>query len=177
MQGNALTGTLPSLASLPLHTLSLTKNNFTGSLTHVFTQTSPVLTYVALDNNQLTGSLPTSLYANTRLTTLRLSGNALTGTLSSAISELQSLQRLFLDYNGLTGGLHSMNHTLQLPRSVTLRPLTFHPMFYLDQLQSSHRNHTDTAPPHWRGIRSLPQRIPRPPTLLHPRPATVRFRP
>ena len=111
VQGNALTGTLPSLETLPLHTLALTKNNFTGSLIDVFTQSSPELTYVALDNNQLTGSLPTSLYALTRLSTLRLSGNALTGTLSSAISELQTLQRLFLDYNGLTGRF-PINHIL-----------------------------------------------------------------
>ena len=120
VQGNTLSGPVPSLTHLPLHTLSLSKNNFTGGLTDVFTQSTPdlPLTYAALDNNRFTGSLPTSLYALTKLTTLRLSGNALIGTLSSAVSKLTSLQRLFLDYNALTGSLR-IKHMLCLTHYLT----------------------------------------------------------
>ena len=108
LQGNTLSGSVPSFSSLPLQSLSLSKNNFTGNLVHVLSpytssSTPPILTYLALDNNKITGSLPTTLYGLTKLSTLRLSGNGLTGTLSTSISKLTSLQRLFLDYNKLTG--------------------------------------------------------------------------
>ena len=108
LQGNTLTGSIPSFPSLPLQSLSLSKNNFTGNLVHVLSpyttsSTPPLLTYLALDDNQITGSLPTTLYGLTKLSTLRLSGNGLTGTISTSISKLTSLQRLFLDYNKLTG--------------------------------------------------------------------------
>ena len=108
LQGNTLTGSIPSFPSLPLQSLSLSKNNFTGNLVpllspYTTSSTPHLLTYLALDDNQITGSLPTTLYGLTKLSTLRLSGNILTGTISTSISKLSSLQRLFLDYNKFTG--------------------------------------------------------------------------
>ena len=59
------------------------------------------LTWLALDNNDLTGSLPVSLTKLGKLTYLSLGTNALTGTIPGELGDLATLKELDLQENNL----------------------------------------------------------------------------
>ena len=58
-----------------------------------------------LDNNLLTGTLPSELGSLTNLQALRLSGNRLTGPIPAELGSLEHLQSLRLSGNQLTGAI------------------------------------------------------------------------
>ena len=109
LKNNNLAGSLPNevFASLPwLSGLSLDRNkNITGTIPSVMLFQN--LTYIELDDNALTGSLPDALFSLATLKAIDLKGNQLTGTLSSEIENLAELMVLQLDQNQLEGSLPS----------------------------------------------------------------------
>eukprot|EP00241_Pyramimonas_parkeae_P012671 CAMPEP_0114254602 /NCGR_PEP_ID=MMETSP0058-20121206/17077_1 /TAXON_ID=36894 /ORGANISM="Pyramimonas parkeae, CCMP726" /LENGTH=286 /DNA_ID=CAMNT_0001368853 /DNA_START=143 /DNA_END=999 /DNA_ORIENTATION=- len=60
-------------------------------------------TYLLLDDNQLTGSIPSELAALTNLTSMNLGNNLLIGTIPSELAALIYLTDMVLAYNQLTG--------------------------------------------------------------------------
>ena len=63
------------------------------------------LTYLWLQGNDLTGSIPPDLGSLTKLTELSLSGNYLTGPIPPELGNLTLLTSLSLSYNDLTGSI------------------------------------------------------------------------
>jgi hypothetical protein len=61
------------------------------------------LVRLQLQNNTLTGTIPDSLWTNTRLLDVRLDGNQLMGTISTSIGDMAELFDLRLSTNALTG--------------------------------------------------------------------------
>jgi hypothetical protein len=128
LNGNALSGGLPAqLATLPLQTLhvgenqfsgavpagiwtrsslqvlDLSENNFTGGLPGAFNL--PALQLLELSGNGFTGGIPGALWNLTTLTILDLAENQFTGTIPAAVSNLAGLTQLDLGGNRLTGAI------------------------------------------------------------------------
>ena len=61
--------------------------------------------YLLLQNNSLSGSIPSELGNLTELTTLRLYNNSLTGSIPSELGNLTELTTLYLDNNTLSGSI------------------------------------------------------------------------
>ena len=61
------------------------------------------VTEVILNDNQLTGEIPTELGNLSNLTTMSLWGNQLTGEIPTELGNLSNLQSLYLNYNQLSG--------------------------------------------------------------------------
>lgn len=103
-----LTGKLPEeLFSLPnLETLSITRTKFMDKAalpSSIGNLTS--LTYLQLNDINLSGSLPAELGNLSNLTRLNLGLNGLTGTVPSSYSGLVNLENFDLTYNKLSGTL------------------------------------------------------------------------
>ena len=101
-QGVGLTGRIPDLRNLTsLEQLLIDNNSLTGGIpTWLGNLTS--LTRLDLDRNQLTGGIPPALGSLTSLTHLDLSDNDLEGEIPD-LSGLTALQYLLLHNNALTG--------------------------------------------------------------------------
>jgi Leucine-rich repeat (LRR) protein len=84
-----------------LVTLSLSGNNFNGTLTGIsaFNQ----LSTLRLCGNQFTGVIPVEIGNLTNLTSLELCGNKLSGQIPKEIGDLTTLYDLLLSQNNLTG--------------------------------------------------------------------------
>jgi len=106
---NALTGALPRAFSPVTEGIRVASNRFTGTIPASWGTTMPALLYVSIDNNQLTGTFPTTFGKLAALADLELHGNLLTGTIPSELGHLSSLKRLSIHRNGFTG---SVNDTL-----------------------------------------------------------------
>lgn len=102
LRSNRLDGTLPSdLLSLPsLRYVFLQNNNFSGSIP---SSLSPRLTFLDLSFNSLTGEIPDTFQNLTRLTRLNLQNNSLTGSIPDL--NLPGLRLLNLSYNHLNGSI------------------------------------------------------------------------
>ena len=86
--------------------LELGDNQLTGSIPSSLG--SPTnLAYLDLSRNQLTGSIPSSLGNLTNLARLEFSSNQLTGSIPSSLGNLTNLAYLRLDLNQLTGSIPS----------------------------------------------------------------------
>ncbi|XP_038690684.1 receptor-like protein 9DC3 [Tripterygium wilfordii] len=100
---NSLNGTIQSvLDNLPssLHSLVLSKNQFTGPINEFHSQS---LEKLDLGDNKLNGSIPSSIFNLVNLTSLDLSLNSFSGTLdASMFSKLQNLQELRLSDNDIS---------------------------------------------------------------------------
>ena len=86
--------------------LTLGNNELTGSIPSSLGSLTN-LQELRLDENQLTGSIPSSLGSLTNLQELDLTANQLTGSIPSSLGSLTNLQRLWLWYNELTGSIPS----------------------------------------------------------------------
>nr|TKS17504.1 putative receptor protein kinase TMK1 [Populus alba] len=107
VQGNQLSGDLPSLANLTnLQYIFLDSNNFT-SIPPGFFQGLTGLQTLSIGNNVNLSpwKLPTDLAQCTSLTTLTANDCQLFGSIPDVFGSLPSLQNLRLSYNNLTGVL------------------------------------------------------------------------
>ena len=90
LSGRNLAGPLPAgLFSLPyLQTLDLSRNALTGNLEEIVPEssTAPELVAVNLEQNQLSGMIPTSINSLPKLENLNLKGNRLE-TVAGLISQ------------------------------------------------------------------------------------------
>lgn len=86
--------------------IDLNNNQLSGTLPSELGNLSE-LTALYLYNNQLTGSVPTTLGNLTKLNHLALSSNQLEGDIPSELGNLSDLQFLYLNNNQLTGSLPS----------------------------------------------------------------------
>ena len=99
------TGGLALLGSLTnLEGLSLWDNQLTGSIPSSLGSLTN-LVHLVLGDNQLTGSIPSSLGSLTNLVQLVLDYNQLTGSIPSSLGSLTNLETLWLSGNQLTGSI------------------------------------------------------------------------
>ncbi|XP_059073595.1 LRR receptor-like serine/threonine-protein kinase EFR [Cryptomeria japonica] len=105
---NHLTGQNPSSSNCTvLEVLDINDNNITGEITgELFSKTTNLMElYLAI--NQLTGSLPVSLFTCSQLEQLEVSGNRLSGTVPTELGKLYRLIWLNLGSNQFTSGSKS----------------------------------------------------------------------
>ncbi|KAJ6434293.1 hypothetical protein OIU84_017905 [Salix udensis] len=107
VQGNQLSGDLPSLANLTnLQYIFLDFNNFTSIPPSFFQGLTGLQTFSVGNNVNLSPwQLPTDLAQCTSLTTLTANDCQLYGSIPDVFLSLPSLQNLRLSYNNLTGVL------------------------------------------------------------------------
>ena len=102
LRSNLLSGTLPSdILSLPsLRYVYLQNNNFSGSIP---SSLSPLLIVFDLSFNSFTGKIPATVQNLSHLTGLNLQNNSLTGSIPDI--DLPKLKRLNLSNNHLNGSI------------------------------------------------------------------------
>ena len=118
-----LNGTLPpELQNLPaLQTLLIQDNSLTGSIpTELGNLSTSGFTTLNLSGNSLTGSIPSELGNLTGLTSLNLSGNSLTGSIPTELGQLSNLTQLLLNNNSLSGPIPSEIGNLSALRNLRL---------------------------------------------------------
>ncbi len=112
LQSNNLGGEIPDLTALSVRTLWLHTNGLTGEIDAANLPVS--VTSLELRDNSLSGEIP-DLTRLSNLTYLRLQGNDLTGTIPATLGDLAKLSKLNLSNNQLTGidaGLENAADTL-----------------------------------------------------------------
>ncbi|GLJ20852.1 hypothetical protein SUGI_0380200 [Cryptomeria japonica] len=98
-----------------LEHLDLAFNYFTGVLPTSIGRLSKSLSYLALNSNEIRGSIPDEIGNLTNLTLLDLNASQLNGTIPSALSRLPNLERLYLHTNNLQGRIpESFCHSKKL---------------------------------------------------------------
>ncbi|RDX68305.1 Receptor-like kinase TMK4, partial [Mucuna pruriens] len=107
LQGNALSGALPSLANLTmLQGVFLDGNNFTSVPNGCFQGLTSLQTLSMTDSiNLAPWTIPAELTQSSNLVKLDLGNANLVGSLPDIFDSFVSLQELRLSYNNLTGGL------------------------------------------------------------------------
>ncbi|XP_074275089.1 leucine-rich repeat receptor protein kinase HPCA1-like [Silene latifolia] len=96
------------------------RNQLSGEIPPQLFNENMTLIHLLLDNNQFTGSIPSTLGLVQSLEFVRLDGNSLTGSLPTNISNLTKVSDMSLSNNQLTGlipDLTGMNHLNNLDMS------------------------------------------------------------
>ena len=108
--GNWFSSTIPSsLSQLPeLIYLFLSDNYFTGTLPESLSQLHETLQDLDVGDNDLSGSVPSSLGLLSKLNTLSVRFNKFTGPVPSALSAMSRLRILQLNGNFLSGSLDGL---------------------------------------------------------------------
>ncbi|XP_021719098.1 probable leucine-rich repeat receptor-like protein kinase At5g49770 [Chenopodium quinoa] len=114
---NQLTGGIPvSNGSTPgLDLLVKTKhfhfgmNRLSGTIPAKLFNSSMILIHVLFDNNDLTGSIPSSLGLVSTLEAVRFDRNSLSGDLPASIGNLTNVNELVLSHNALTGPIPDLS--------------------------------------------------------------------
>ncbi|CAA0832213.1 Leucine-rich repeat receptor protein kinase EMS1 [Striga hermonthica] len=102
---NKIHGVIPEyFVGLPLISLELDSNNFTGTIPVRLWSSSTLIEFSASDN-QLEGSLPAEIGNAMSLQVVVLSNNYITGKIPDQIGKLQSLSVLNLNSNYLEGNI------------------------------------------------------------------------
>jgi Leucine-rich repeat (LRR) protein len=98
---NNLVGPISSISGMPyLHYLKLRSDHLTGDITSLC---SHEFYWIGLDDNELSGAIPSCLGGQTQLWSLLLRGNAFTGSIPAQLGNMTSMATLWLDHNQLTG--------------------------------------------------------------------------
>nr|XP_043612543.1 LRR receptor-like serine/threonine-protein kinase GSO2 [Erigeron canadensis] len=104
LTSNKLEGSIPFNVSKTLVRLRLGDNQLSGSIpSWFFGNDVPLLTYLEIDNNNLNGTIPSSLRLCRNLSLLDLSHNHLVGFVLSELGDLGKLQVLQLQHNNFSG--------------------------------------------------------------------------
>ncbi|CAN4119543.1 unnamed protein product [Withania somnifera] len=118
LTSNNLEGPVPANMSVNLIRLRLGLNDLNGSFPSASFGTLQSLTYLELDNNQLTGLIPSELGKCRKLALLNLAENKLSGAIPVELGDISNLQVLSLQLNNLVGEIPS--NISQLSRLQTL---------------------------------------------------------
>ncbi|XP_048447399.1 protein STRUBBELIG-RECEPTOR FAMILY 3-like [Pyrus x bretschneideri] len=102
---NHIGGSIPTSFPLTVRNVSLSNNQFNGSIPGGGLSSSAQLLELSLDNNHLSGEIPDAFQPLTVLNRLDLSGNNLSGQLCPSLANLSSLSTLNLQNNNLVGTL------------------------------------------------------------------------
>lgn len=98
----------PSLTNCTdLDYLALSENNLGGIFPESFLNLSTALRIFLIDNNHISGSIPSSIERFVNLVLFDMSNNRIIGTIPPDIGKLQNLQVLYLDQNHLSGDIPS----------------------------------------------------------------------
>ncbi|XP_058083268.1 MDIS1-interacting receptor like kinase 2-like isoform X2 [Magnolia sinica] len=102
---NNLSGNLPlSMANLiHISELDISSNEISGELAPILFTNWTKLIFLQLQNNQLTGNIPSEIRLLTNLQFLNLSGNKINGSIPWEIGNLVNLNELVLTHNNLNG--------------------------------------------------------------------------
>ncbi|KAL3684308.1 hypothetical protein R1sor_002330 [Riccia sorocarpa] len=106
MESNELSGELPTFAPHSwknMETLSLSRNQFYGTLSSLIMALDDTISHLNLSSNLFSGSIPLEINNLTNLEDLDLSHNQLSGELKLNLRKLQNLQTLNIDRNRLEG--------------------------------------------------------------------------
>ena len=102
---NALIGPIPDYSSFSkLKLIVLANNTLTGSMPAF---SSPVLEFLALHNNALSGNIPDIIFTSEPLRIVYLNNNTFTGPIPANYVNAIKLQDLYLNDNTLTGTIPS----------------------------------------------------------------------
>ncbi|XP_057512881.1 probable LRR receptor-like serine/threonine-protein kinase At3g47570 [Actinidia eriantha] len=106
---------IPSLTNAThLSLFALNANNFGGVFPESIRNFSTNLSILAMDNNKITGNIPTGIENLVNLEILHLWNNQLTGKIPSNIGKFQRLQSLSLSGNKFSGNIPSSLGNLSL---------------------------------------------------------------
>ncbi|MCE0481616.1 hypothetical protein HAX54_039491 [Datura stramonium] len=107
LTSNKLEGPVPANMSVNLIRLRLGQNALNGSFPSASFASLQSLTYLELDNNQLTGPIPSELGKCQNLALLNLAQNKLNGAIPVELGDISNLQVLSLQFNNLVGEIPS----------------------------------------------------------------------
>lgn len=105
LSNNSFEGSVPTNISSSLVRLRLGSNLISGEVPDSLCKTFSNLTYLEIDNNRLTGSIPPELGLCQKLALLNLAQNKLSGKFPSPLCNLSQLQVLKLQFNNLDGAI------------------------------------------------------------------------
>ncbi|XP_010478875.1 PREDICTED: leucine-rich repeat receptor-like tyrosine-protein kinase PXC3 [Camelina sativa] len=111
LSSNQLVGWIPQSISSSLVRLRLGSNKLTGSVPSAAFESLQNLTYLEMDNNRLTGHIPSAFGNLVSLNLLNLAMNGFSGIIPPSFGNLTRLQVLQLQQNKLTG---------EIPDTITL---------------------------------------------------------
>ncbi|KAM3360922.1 LRR receptor-like serine/threonine-protein kinase RGI5 isoform X1 [Capsicum galapagoense] len=107
LTSNNLEGPVPANISVNVIRLRLGQNSLNGLFPSASFGSLHSLTYLELDNNQLSGSIPSELGKCKKLALLNLAQNNLSGVIPVELGDISDLQVLSLQYNNLVGEIPS----------------------------------------------------------------------
>jgi len=100
---NQLSGPLPKFTSSKLRILAFENNHLSQSLPENFGEGHPDMIDFNVVNNDLSGTIPSSISQLTKLTWLQLSENHFYGSIPSGIGKMRNLKFLYLNRNNFMG--------------------------------------------------------------------------
>ncbi|XP_057481193.1 receptor-like protein EIX2 [Actinidia eriantha] len=122
---NKFEGPIPAVPS-DVSSLDLSNNFLSGPILLDYNNATPVLQFIAVSNNHLTGGIPVSLCKAIKVGIIDFSKNQFSGRIPRCLGKLDELWVLDLSNNNLYGNIPSSLGFLQQLRSVQLRNNSFH---------------------------------------------------
>lgn len=104
--GNRLKGTIPvEIGEYKLESLNLNSNQIVGHIPATLVKSNANMILLALQHNDLTGTIPQWMGSMTEMEVLYLGNNKFAGSLPAEMAQMSSLQSLALSKNELLGDL------------------------------------------------------------------------
>ncbi|KAL3599523.1 hypothetical protein D5086_007441 [Populus alba] len=135
-----------------LEELEMAGMNLGGRLPSSIGRLSVNLDTMLMQENRISGMIPSEIAHLSNLTVLNLTSNSLNGTIPAEINQMSSLEQLFLSHNLLTGAIPAA--LCQLPRLGTIPP-TLGQCTDLSKLDLSYNKLTGSIPAEISGIREI----------------------